>query len=119
MGSATRSWLRETRAAVTTAPRTLRWFAFWTVLGLLASLIVLWFSRLREFRADRGGARLAGRGSMISALQALKSAHEPLPQQFAAFGIADGRVSRGFAKLWMSHPPLDERIAALQALPAD
>ena len=89
------------------------------VLGILASLIVLWFSRLREFRADRGGARLAGRGSMISALQALKSAHEPLPQQFAAFGIADGRVSRGFAKLWMSHPPLDERIAALQALPAD
>jgi heat shock protein HtpX len=89
------------------------------VLGILASLIVLWFSRLREFRADRGGAKLAGRGNMISALEALKSAHEPLPQQFAAFGIADGRVSRGFARLWMSHPPLDERIAALQALPTD
>jgi heat shock protein HtpX len=87
------------------------------VLGILASLIVLWFSRWREFRADRGGAQLAGRPNMISALEALKSAHEPLPQQFAAFGIADGRVSRGFAKLWMSHPPLDERISALRALP--
>jgi heat shock protein HtpX len=87
------------------------------VLGILASLIVLWFSRWREFRADRGGAQLAGKPNMISALERLKSAHEPLPQQFAAFGIADGRVSRGFAKLWMSHPPLDERIAALRALP--
>jgi heat shock protein HtpX len=87
------------------------------VLGILASLIVLWFSRWREFRADRGGAKLAGKPNMISALERLKSAHEPLPQQFAAFGIADGRVSRGFAKLWMSHPPLDERIAALRALP--
>ena len=88
------------------------------VLGILASLIVLWFSRYREFRADRGGAKLAGTTNMISALETLKSAHEPRPQQFAAFGIADGRVTRGFAKLWMSHPPLDERIAALRALPA-
>ncbi|HZO20937.1 MAG TPA: protease HtpX [Steroidobacteraceae bacterium] len=87
------------------------------VLGILASLIVMAFSRWREFRADRGGAKLAGRDNMIAALDALKSAHEPLPQQFAAFGIADGSVSRGFQKLWMSHPPLDERIAALRALP--
>jgi heat shock protein HtpX len=87
------------------------------VLGILASLIVLAFSRWREFRADRGGAKLAGKNNMISALEALKSSHEPLPQQFAAFGIADGKVARGFARLWMSHPPLDERIAALQALP--
>lgn len=89
------------------------------VLGILASLIVLWFSRWREFRADRGGAKLAGRANMIAALEALKSTHEPLPQQFAAFGIADGSVARGFAKLRMSHPPLEERIAALRALPAD
>jgi heat shock protein HtpX len=89
------------------------------VLGILASLIVLWFSRQREFRADRGGAKLAGRVNMIAALEKLKAAHEPLPQQFAAFGIADGRVASGFAKLRLSHPPLDERIAALRALPAD
>ena len=89
------------------------------VLGILASLIVLWFSRWREFRADRGGAQLAGRANMIAALEALKASHEPLPQQFAAFGIADGSVARGFAKLRMSHPPLEERIAALRGLPAD
>ena len=89
------------------------------VLGILASLIVLWFSRQREFRADRGGAKLAGKDNMIAALEALKSSHEPLPQQFAAFGIADGRVARGFAKLRMSHPPLEARIAALRALPAE
>jgi heat shock protein HtpX len=89
------------------------------VLGILASLIVLWFSRQREFRADRGGAKLAGRANMIAALEALKSTHEPLPQQFAAFGIADGSVARRFAKLRMSHPPLEVRIAALRALPAD
>jgi heat shock protein HtpX len=89
------------------------------VLGILASMIVLWFSRWREFRADRGGAKLAGRANMIAALEALKSSHEPLPQQFAAFGIADGTAARGFAKLRMSHPPLEERIAALRALPAD
>jgi heat shock protein HtpX len=88
------------------------------VLGILASLIVMGFSRWREFRADRGGAKLAGRDNMIAALDALKSAHEPLPQQFAAFGIADGSVARGLQKLWMSHPPLEERIAALRALPA-
>lgn len=88
------------------------------VLGILASLIVLSFSRWREFRADRGGAKLAGKQNMIAALESLKASHEPLPQQFAAFGIADGKVTRGFTRLWMSHPPLDERIAALRALPA-
>jgi len=89
------------------------------VLGILASLIVLWFSRQREFRADRGGAKLAGRANMIAALEKLKAAHEPLPQQFAAFGITEGRMASGFAKLRMSHPPLEERIAALRALAAD
>jgi heat shock protein HtpX len=89
------------------------------VLGILASLIVLWFSRWREFRADRGGAKLAGRANMIAALEKLKATHEPLPQQLAAFGIADGTVASGFAKLRLSHPPLEERIAALRALPAD
>jgi heat shock protein HtpX len=88
------------------------------VLGILASIIVLWFSRQREFRADQGGARLAGRESMISALEALKSAHHPLPAQFSAFGIASGGVSQGLKRLFMSHPPLDERIAALRATAA-
>ncbi|MCB1954464.1 MAG: protease HtpX [Rhodocyclaceae bacterium] len=82
------------------------------VLGVLATMIVMWFSRQREFRADAGGARLAGRGAMISALERLKAAQEaPLPDRMAAFGIAGGR---GFGRLLMSHPPLDERIAALR-----
>jgi heat shock protein HtpX len=86
------------------------------VLGFLASLILLWFSRRREFRADRGGAELAGTGNMIAALEALKRVHEPLPaQQLAAFAIAGGGT-RGFARLLMDHPPLDERIAALRTL---
>ncbi|MEJ2760829.1 MAG: protease HtpX [Gammaproteobacteria bacterium] len=87
------------------------------VLGILASIIVMWFSRYREFRADAGGARLAGRNKMISALERLKNNLEQprLPQQFQAFGIAGG-VREGFARLFMSHPPLDERIAALQAM---
>jgi heat shock protein HtpX len=84
------------------------------VLGILASLIVLWFSRYREFRADRGGAELVGKNSMIAALERLKSAHEPLPAQLSAFGIASGRRAGGIKKLFMSHPPLEERIAALQ-----
>jgi heat shock protein HtpX len=81
--------------------------------GVLASVIVMWFSRQREFRADRGGATLAGRGKMIAALQRLQAAHEPamLPEQLAAFGIAG---NKGIARLFMSHPPLEERIAALQ-----
>ena len=89
------------------------------LLGILANMIVMAFSRWREFRADRGGARLAGREQMIAALEELKRVHEPLPaQQFAAFGIAAGDTTRSLARLFMSHPPLDERIAALRALPA-
>jgi heat shock protein HtpX len=86
------------------------------VLGILASMIVMWFSRYREFRADRGGAQLSGRQNMISALERLKAAHEPLPSQMAAFGIAGGDRPSGLKKLFMSHPPLDERIAALRSL---
>lgn len=84
-------------------------------LSILATAIVMWFSRWREFRADAGGARLAGRRSMVSALQALQRAHEPqdLPGEFAAFGINSG-FGDGLKKLFMSHPPLEERIAALQ-----
>lgn len=85
------------------------------VLGIFASMIVSWYSRRREFRADRGGADLAGRGSMIDALQALKrSQGEPMPPQMQAFGINTGKAD-GFMRLFMSHPPLDERIAALQS----
>ncbi len=84
-------------------------------LSILASMIVMWFSRWREFRADAGGARLAGRGKMIGALQALQRAHEPqdLPGEFAAFGI-NGGLGDGLKKLFMSHPSLEERIAALE-----
>jgi len=83
------------------------------VLGILASMIVMWFSRYREFRADAGGANLAGREKMISALRALQRNHEapPLAGQLAAFGISG---SGGMSRLFMSHPPLEERIAALQ-----
>jgi heat shock protein HtpX len=84
-------------------------------LGLLASMIVAWFSRRREFRADAGGAYLAGTGSMIGALQALRAAHSPsrMPGQLQAFGI-NGGLAQGVRKLFMSHPPLEERIAALE-----
>ncbi len=85
------------------------------VFGILASAIVLWFSRRREFRADAGGARLAGRENMISALEALQHAHsEPLPEQMAAFGITGKTGPSGLRRLFMSHPPLEERIAALR-----
>ena len=95
----------------------LTFYVLQVVFGLLATPIVMWFSRWREFRADRGGAQLAGTGNMIAALEDLKRVHQPLPaQQFAAFGIADGRVASGLRRLFMSHPPLDERIAALRAL---
>jgi heat shock protein HtpX len=88
------------------------------VLGILASMIVSWYSRRREFRADRGGADLAGTGSMIGALQLLKQSRgEPMPPQMQAFGINTGG-GNGFMRLFMSHPPLDERIAALQSPPA-
>jgi heat shock protein HtpX len=82
------------------------------VLGILASMLVMWFSRYREFKADSGGANLAGREKMIGALRALQRGHEAeeLPGQLAAFGINGGGMSR----LFMSHPPLEERIAALQ-----
>ena len=84
------------------------------VLGVLASIIVMWFSRRREFRADAGGASLAGREKMIAALERLKMNHEQtvLPEKIAAFGISGGK---GFAKIFMTHPPLDERIAALRS----
>jgi heat shock protein HtpX len=84
------------------------------LLGILASMIVMWFSRHREFRADQGGARAAGTGNMIAALERLKSiAGGPLPAQMSAFGIKGGD-GRGLRRLFMSHPPLEERIAALQ-----
>ncbi len=85
------------------------------VLGIFASMIVAWFSRYREYRADRGGANLAGTGNMIGALEALKHSHgEPMPDQMQAFGINSGAAT-GITRLFMSHPPLDERIAALRA----
>ena len=85
------------------------------ILGILASMIVMWFSRQREFRADEGGAQLAGRQNMIAALERLKAAYTtPLPDKIAAFGIAGG-IGGGMKKLFMTHPPLDERIAALKA----
>jgi heat shock protein HtpX len=80
-------------------------------LGILASMIVMWFSRYREFRADEGGARLAGRGKMIAALRRLQGAQEAvMPDELAAFGINTGRVQA----LFSSHPPLAERIRALE-----
>ncbi|OOY42270.1 zinc metalloprotease HtpX [Solemya velum gill symbiont] len=81
------------------------------IFSLLASMIVMWFSRRREFRADAGGAGLAGRHKMIAALRRLQTAHdpEPLPDEMAAFGIS-GKVK----SLFSSHPPLDERIIALE-----
>jgi heat shock protein HtpX len=96
--------------------------AFWVttivaqlVLGILASIIVMWFSRQREFRADRGGASLAGGPNMIAALERLGALHpQPLPDKMAAFGIAGGGA-HGLKRLFMTHPPLEERIAALRA----
>jgi len=96
--------------------------AFWIttivaelVLAFLATMIVLWFSRQREFRADAGGARLAGRQNMIGALQALGRVNgDALPEKMAAFGIS-GRKGEGLRRLFMSHPPIEERVAALQA----
>jgi heat shock protein HtpX len=96
--------------------------AFWIttmvaelVLAFLATMIVMWFSRQREFRADAGGARLAGRPHMIGALRALGRVHsDSLPDKMAAFGIS-GRKGEGFRRLFTSHPPIEERIAALEA----
>jgi len=86
--------------------------------GIGASLIVYAFSRGREFRADAGGARLAGRERMIAALERLKLAQPaPLPEQLQAFGIAGDAKAR-FGRLFMTHPPLDERIARLRSMTA-
>ncbi len=86
------------------------------VLGIAASVVVMWFSRQREFRADAGGARLAGREKMVAALERLqRSAGESnLPDEMRAFGINGGKS--GLARLFMSHPPLEERIAALRGM---
>lgn len=88
------------------------------VFGIAASAIVMWFSRWREYRADAAGAQLAGRHNMIAALERLKAETQmpnQLPDSLTAFGISQG-VRQGFAKLFSSHPPLDERIKALQAI---
>jgi heat shock protein HtpX len=95
--------------------------AFWLtviiaelVLGILASIIVMWFSRQREFKADVGGAQLTSRAAMISALKRLANIHpQPLPDKIAAFGIS-GNKALGFKRWFMTHPPLAERIAALE-----
>lgn len=85
------------------------------VFGILASAIVMYFSRVREFKADAGAAELAGSEKMVAALQRLQMIHQPsrLPEQMAAFGI-NGGLGEGIKKLFMSHPPLEERIAALR-----
>lgn len=97
--------------------------AFWitaivaeVILGILASIIVMWFSRQREFKADAGGARLSSRTKMAAALERLKvTVNQPhLPDQLAAFGI-NGGLGEGIKRLFMSHPPLDERIARLRS----
>ena len=81
------------------------------ILGILASMIVMWFSRWREFRADAGGAKLAGRQAMVSALRRLQSSQQAkMPDELAAFGINTGKVSAMFS----SHPPLEKRIQALE-----
>jgi heat shock protein HtpX len=100
--------------------------AFWIttivmeiLLAILASIIVMWFSRQREFRADAAGARLAGRDKMIGALQSLaRASGRPvdMPDQIAAFGIRGG-VPTGIKRLFMTHPPIEERIMALKAMP--
>ncbi len=86
--------------------------------GVLATMVVMWFSRQREFRADAGSAALAGRDKMIAALQRLQQQAVPaeLPDRLAAFGIS-GHTGHGLKRLFLSHPPLSERIAALRAQP--
>jgi len=86
------------------------------LLSILATMVVMWFSRYREFKADAGGARLTSNRTMADALRRLQTAHEPkdLPSgEFAAFGIS-GSMGDGLKRLFMSHPPLEERIAALE-----
>ncbi len=84
------------------------------VLGVVAAIIAAWFSRRREYRADAGGARLAGSGKMVAALERLRAAHEPqgMKGEFAAFGISAGT---SLTELLSTHPPLEKRIAALKA----
>ncbi|WP_019303668.1 protease HtpX [Xanthomonas oryzae] len=91
-------------------------FALEMVFGMFATMIAMWFSRRREFRADAGGAQLAGRSKMIAALERLSLNHgqNTLPSQVQAFGISGG-VGDGLRRLFLSHPPLTERIAALRA----
>lgn len=86
---------------------------------MFATMIAMWFSRRREFRADAGGAQLAGRGKMIAALERLSLNHgqSSLPAQVQAFGISGG-VGAGLRRLFLSHPPLTERIAALRSATA-
>ncbi|HEY0503891.1 MAG TPA: protease HtpX [Lysobacter sp.] len=90
------------------------------VFGLFASMIAMWFSRHREFRADAGGARLAGRDKMIAALQRLSMTYgeSTLPKTVQAFGIS-GAVGHGLRRLLMSHPPLEERIQTLRNAPVE
>jgi len=90
------------------------------IFGLFASMIAMWFSRHREFRADAGGARLAGREKMIAALQRLSMTYgeSTLPKTVQAFGIS-GAVGHGLRRLFLSHPPLEERIQALQNAPLE
>ncbi|MDX1670526.1 MAG: protease HtpX [Limnobacter sp.] len=95
--------------------------AFWVsvivfdiILGILASIVVMWFSRRREFYADAGGAQLTSKQHMISALQKLQRLNAgPLPDKMAAFGIS-GNKGQGIKRLFMTHPPLEERIEALK-----
>ena len=89
------------------------------IFGMLASVVAMWFSRWREFRADEGGARLAGREKMIAALERLSQTYgeSTLPKEVRAFGIS-GAVGHGLRKLFMTHPPLAERINALRNMPA-
>ena len=87
------------------------------ILGILASIIVMWFSRQREFRADLGGAKLSSKENMIQALEKLKTFYSPsnLPKQMAAFGVS-GNKQLGLMELFASHPPLEKRIAYLKSL---
>ena len=85
------------------------------ILGFFATMIVMWFSRRREFRADAGSGQLTSKAQMVSALQALQRQHtvDELPDEVAAFGIRPSKAT-GVRKLFSSHPPIEARIAALQ-----
>ncbi len=85
------------------------------VFGILASIITMWFSRYREFRADAGSANLVGREKMIAALQRLKTSYEPQEAGSMMAFCINGRGSRSFGELFLSHPPLDKRIEALRS----